>query len=94
MATTPKPPSNARPLSGTGAYQWTSIAVRFLRVDDQGTSRLLATSDAPADAGRWYVLEPLDDGRYRCHCGLYWRFGACPHAAHAAEMAQTVEGAA
>jgi len=60
------------------------VAINVTVLDLRATlGKVLASSDAPAEKGRWFEMEPKGE-RWECTCGLYRNCGSCHHSAHMA----------
>src|SRR5688500_15952833 len=54
-------------------------------LDALGQPIVLATSDVPAERGRWFQLTRVG-GRPACSCGAYRSLGGCHHVGHVASL--------
>ncbi|CAA9264922.1 MAG: hypothetical protein AVDCRST_MAG77-2863 [uncultured Chloroflexi bacterium] len=82
----------ARRADGWG-YRKVPINVQLVEtVDAAGAPLVLATSDVPAEQGRYFRVV-VEGGKWRCSCGAYKSLGGCHHVGHLA-AAHPQQGAA
>ena len=78
--------------AGGPVYRKVSIHVTIIRtVDQDGAPLLLATSDAPAEHGRFFALA-VEGERWRCACATFRQLGGCAHVGHLASQAESAHG--
>ena len=70
--------ASERRATGFG-YRKVRVAVQTIETTaPDGTPLVLATSDAPAEAGRYFRVTS-EAGRWRCACGAFKSLGGCHH---------------
>ena len=80
--------------AGGAIYRKVPILVTIIRtVDQAGAPLTLATSDAPAERGRYFRLTSEGE-RWRCACATLRQLGGCAHVGHLASTAGTDRGVA
>jgi|GEM_PF-4041791 len=57
----------------------------FETTDAEGALLLLATSDTPAESGRYFAVTERA-GKWQCSCGAFRSLGGCHHIGHLASM--------
>ena len=78
--------------AGGPVYRKVPVHVTIITtVDQDGAPLTLATSDAPAERGRFFTLTP-EGNRWRCACATFRQLGGCAHVGHLASTAGTDRG--
>ena len=74
--------------AGGAVYRKVVVHVTLIKtVDPDGAPLVLATSDAPAERGRFFRLTSEGE-RWRCACATFRQLGGCHHTGHLAAQAQ------
>jgi hypothetical protein len=63
-------------------YRKVPVHVEVIETTDaEGARLLLATSDTPAERGRYFAVSQ-ESGRWRCSCGAFRSLNGCHHVGH------------
>jgi len=72
--------------AGGPVYRKVVVHVTLIKtVDRDGAPLTLATSDAPAERGRFFALT-VEGSRWRCACATFRQLGGCVHVGHLASQ--------